>query len=460
MVLLTSLFTSFVQSVGQMASSEATTDPYASSATMTGAQCMDRNPEYPYVQEQPDCHRGNRRIREVSSTIHSRDQISDSYFGAGTLRGPFAAMQSPSLDPLTRAMAMDGLSSNGRPSSLAESIALQRSQSGLTAHPGGPLQQLADRQAMANSGISNLMLPTQGIGRFRPSLFPASPALSSGALSSRLLSSGPLSSGLSLSELGPDSFAGGPRPSQDLIQHLFASRHHSALRAQPIPRDDEIQRLHSLADGILTAQQRRAQQVAVATPPEQVDTIGPRGIAKFQNQQLEKPRSSPSEANTDSISTKLSKKSKPQKKPIRFFNAGTEISIDGYPVTSSNTVSCTEKQTNGKENTRKHRKRRIAPDVAEEEEKRQFEVQNLQEQQRSIWDAFVLDGDEKTKEKKKSKEKNGDEQVIDPSQLYSDDPSKIATASMDDIVKDSLTERLNMLSAASVLMALTPRGKR
>jgi hypothetical protein len=280
-----------------------------------------------------------------------------------------------------------------------------------------------------------------------------------------------VSSGFSMGEVGSNMHLGSPRPPQELIQQLLASR--QPAQAQFAAPDDQIQLLYHLADGIKAIQQQGAQRSAVETLSEKVDMLGPRGITKFQNQQLQKPRSSSSEAGADSISIKESKESKPQKKPIRFFNAGMEVSIDGRPVANNKSVPCAEKQAKGKEKSRKRRKKRKASDVAEEEEKRQEEVQNLQDQQRSIWDAFVLEGDEKTKEKKKSKEKKGNEQgqMIDPSQLYSEitdtsrrmlsgDPSKIATASMDDIIKDSLTERQNTLSAASVLMALTPREKR
>jgi hypothetical protein len=85
---------------------------------------------------------------------------------------------------------------------------------------------------------------------------------------------------------------------------------------------------------------------------------------------------------------------------------------------------------------------------------------DLEERQKSIWAQLTEDAEEATSQtkSKQRKQKSPEEAPrvflqVDPTPSpISSDPSKLASAGVDDIVRDSLKEREKALSAASVLI--------
>lgn len=404
--------------------------------------------------------------------------------------GPSFATLHPCMDPLTRAMILGRpVDASAAPRHQMMSHAVGRSSlvdshnfsAGLNYLKGESLQQLADQQQALSSGagMSNLRLPSQGIARFRPALFATSPSLSTNNLSPAILSNDPLSSGLSLNDLRVGNMISQPPPPpRHLIQELLASRQHLSAPTETAATDGPRQALFALQHGIETTQARQNQQERSSeTPQGSFDEHGPRGIAKFQKrgpqQSLSSTLTSQDQDKDDvgSISTKASQEKVQTQKPIRFFNEGSEVSMAGRPVTkpTSSIPTIAEKQGKQKQTGMKRKNKRKVENVVEAEKERKVQVSNLQERQQSIWDAFALENEEDKQKGKTKKSQRIDDRnaTFDPSQLDLEitesskrilsDPSKIASASVDDIVRDSLTERQNTLSAASVLMALSPR---
>ena len=156
----------------------------------------------------------------------------------------------------------------------------------------------------------------------------------------------------------------------------------------------------------------------------------------------------------------------PSKVDIRFFNNSTEVDEHGHPRQLPYTTDQTDSDQD-----------KVKIDATTNE----GEIVELHAFQKSIWDALTSEKrpntakerKRKAAEKKKSlhsaKKQQGKHQrsavskqlELDttPSQLSSD-PNKIATAAVDDIVRDSLRERENTLCAASVLMDFLSGGNK
>jgi hypothetical protein len=127
--------------------------------------------------------------------------------------------------------------------------------------------------------------------------------------------------------------------------------------------------------------------------------------------------------------------------PLRFFNNGVEVDINGNPITP--------KQDEGS-----------LPRLDSEPEE-QADLDTLQSHQKSVWDEFTETPEQREarEKKKKSRRKRATEEQakplnlpVDPTESEFSDPKKLATAQVDDLVRDSLKEREKTLSAASVLM--------
>ena len=154
----------------------------------------------------------------------------------------------------------------------------------------------------------------------------------------------------------------------------------------------------------------------------------------------------------------------PSKVGIRFFNNSAEVDEHGRPRQPSNTTDQTDSGHD-----------KVNRDATTNE----GEIVELHAYQKSIWDAFtsekslkpVKERKRKVAEKRKSlqtikRQQSKLQHVADSKQLeldttpseLSSDPNKIAIAAVDDIVRDSLRERENTLSAASVLMDFLSGG--
>jgi hypothetical protein len=146
---------------------------------------------------------------------------------------------------------------------------------------------------------------------------------------------------------------------------------------------------------------------------------------------------------------------------LRFFNNGTEVDICGQPI-----VDATQSpKTKGEPLCKKGEKSFswINKNVASDRSKVIQEMDvlaDLEERQKSIWAQLTEDAEEamsQTKSKRRA-QKSPEEAPrvflqVDPTPSpLSSDPSKLASAVVDDIVRDSLKEREKALSAASVLM--------
>lgn len=127
--------------------------------------------------------------------------------------------------------------------------------------------------------------------------------------------------------------------------------------------------------------------------------------------------------------------------PLRFFNNGVEVDINGNPITP------------------KHDECSLPRLDSEPEE--QADLDTLQSHQKSVWDEFTETPEQREarEKKKKSRRKRATEEQakplnlpVDPTESEFSDPKKLATAQVDDLVRDSLKEREKTLSAASVLM--------
>ena len=126
--------------------------------------------------------------------------------------------------------------------------------------------------------------------------------------------------------------------------------------------------------------------------------------------------------------------------PMRFFNNGVEVDINGNPIPPSK------------------------PPTPEPEPEVDFDT--LKDHQASVWDQFIetpKQAEARMKKKKKSRRKksaSAEEKQAEPVSTQVDptpsalstDPNKLTTADMDDLVRDSLKEREKTLSAASVLL--------
>jgi len=126
--------------------------------------------------------------------------------------------------------------------------------------------------------------------------------------------------------------------------------------------------------------------------------------------------------------------------PLRFFNNGVEVDINGNPIAPS---------------------RPPAPEPEPE-----IDLDTLKDHQASVWDHFTEKPEEtearmkKKKPRRKKSVSSSDEEPAKPLNLqvdptpsaFSADPNKLASADVDDLVRDSLKEREKTLSAASVLL--------
>ena len=131
-------------------------------------------------------------------------------------------------------------------------------------------------------------------------------------------------------------------------------------------------------------------------------------------------------------------------KLLRFFNNGVEVDINGRPIASKEPT--VEPQSF------------IVPDHEPE-----VDLDTLKDHQKSVWDQFIETPEQQKarlmKPKRKRSVSRKDEEVkpldlvVDPTlSELSTDPNKLASADVDDLVRDSLKEREKTLSAASVLM--------
>lgn len=132
--------------------------------------------------------------------------------------------------------------------------------------------------------------------------------------------------------------------------------------------------------------------------------------------------------------------------PLRFFNNGVEVDISGNPIVS--------KKDEG------------LPPRLDSEPEEQCDIDTLQSHQKSVWDEFTETPEQReAREKKKNKTRrkraaSSEEPAkplnlpIDPTASEFSDPSKLDSADVEDLVRDSLKEREKTLSAASVLLGL------
>lgn len=511
--------------VGQAAVSEVASDPYDDSVDQhveTRDHSHLQDPQY-------DFPRGNRRIREAPSTIQPRQQavLADGRFAPAALR---------SMDPLGEVLAFEQhlrersqgiLDASARASMIENPLTLQRTLSDPLLHSG------------QGSAVMNNPFLSQGIARFRPSFFPPSPlpdttnglgsldgyacvGLRASALQAPPVSHDMIHQLLGLRNAPPsedaepaerelgslaDTISAAQRQHsqngsvlsdhqesnspQDMIRRLLATRNAPTTEERSVPEREFV----SLAGSIFSVQEQRHNQ---AIRDEDEGEGGERkrlGIAKFRQrnakQEVKTPHSSrlvAEEQSTTQVELAPPKdrpsevEAPKQHTPIRFFNAGVEVHINGRPLPT--TKSEAEKppeaekspqpdQSKSKKQVSK-RKKRTATDRAEEEKKREEELENLQERQRSVWDAFALDADDEQSQKKEDKTiddrkrnpglvrqqldaSRGEPEMEDPSSINLS-PNTVTSVIVDDAVKKSLTkERQNTLSAASVLMALSPR---
>ena len=155
--------------------------------------------------------------------------------------------------------------------------------------------------------------------------------------------------------------------------------------------------------------------------------------------------------------------------PLRFFNNGVEVDINGCrikavgqaPKANQELKMAAKKVVPKADDAHKaaiYHEELLSPEVA---------LAELEERQKSVWDHFTVNPDEASSSEKAKKPKartrrksasdasppDSRRLEIDPTpSMLSSDPSKLASADVDDLVRDSLKEREKTLSAAGVLM--------
>jgi hypothetical protein len=139
---------------------------------------------------------------------------------------------------------------------------------------------------------------------------------------------------------------------------------------------------------------------------------------------------------------------------LRFFDNGIEVDINGKPIEDAKPSSKTTEESLcknvDKPITRTCRRTDLsaAPDRSEVVPETEV-LADLEERQKSIWTQLTAE----TLARKSPEEAATALWEVDPTpSALSTDPSKLASAGVDEIVRDSLKEREKTLSAARVLM--------
>lgn len=467
-----------IASVGQTASSEVANDPYSSAArvpaeVLASSHQAEESKLHRHLQSLDDLTRGlPRRVRQIPSSIQPRSHLGDAT--AALAAGLPSSTLAPSSfrDPLTEAIVLGSLrerapgSVSGVSSALYGANALRSSLTSSIQRPTSDDVSMHRLLASAGAGgIGDKYVLSHFLSNVGAYQHPSTSSLAS------------LSNSLSA---GVARAASSSAHEQDLVvQELLAA---AAAGQAPPPRQRSTPLVQprgssSLLDNLRDSLQQRLDNESTSRRRQVTET---KGIAKFQSKPAAQPSPSSTlttEKSTASSITAPAGRFEPGQ-PIRFFNNGGEISVDGRPkhqtamdVLRDHTIVLKPPKVT----KRKHR--RTASDKAREEKKRQEEFVDLQARQRSIWDAFTpyedeaQDGEEgkeeddahddaKDDDVPQDEEETGDAGEEDDAEvkLNSSNTKKESTSQQyDDSNQDSTGDRERTLSAASVLMTLSPR---